>query len=153
MSKYPKVSIGVGAVVIKNNKQVLLIKRIRGKKGWAIPGGYVEKNEKIFETVVREIKEETNLDIIPAGVIGVRQRLTDEEGHNIWLLVLANYQSGKVDPDFNEISNANFFNLTELENLELTDSTRVILNKLKNKKTSLLKVVEKISHNNYTLFI
>jgi len=56
--------VGVGAIVIKDNK-VLLVKRgIPPSKGlWAIPGGHIELGETLQETAEREILEETGIVI------------------------------------------------------------------------------------------
>ena len=56
--------VGVGAIVIKDDK-VLLVKRgIPPSKGlWAIPGGHVELGETLQETAEREILEETGIVI------------------------------------------------------------------------------------------
>ena len=49
-----------GCIVIENNK-VLLIQQKKGN--WGFPKGRVEKNETECETAIREVKEETNIDI------------------------------------------------------------------------------------------
>ena len=49
-----------GAVIIKNNK-VLVLQQVAGH--WGFPKGHVEKGETEVETAIREIKEETNLDV------------------------------------------------------------------------------------------
>ena len=56
--KYEK---SCGAIIIKEGK-VLLLQEVEGH--WSFPKGHVENNETEIETVVREVKEETNLDII-----------------------------------------------------------------------------------------
>ena len=54
-------NIRASAVVIHNNK-VLLIHRIKnGEEYYVFPGGAVENNETIEETVLRELKEETSI--------------------------------------------------------------------------------------------
>jgi 8-oxo-dGTP diphosphatase len=66
--KYPDLPrVGVGAVVIRDNK-ILLIKRgIAPSKGlWAIPGGNLELGETLREAAEREIMEETGV-LIKAG--------------------------------------------------------------------------------------
>jgi molecular chaperone GrpE len=54
------------AILVRNNNEVLLLKRSSGEIVWAdkydLPGGSVEKGEKLYESVKREIKEETNLE-------------------------------------------------------------------------------------------
>lgn len=51
------------AVIIKNNK-ILLIRRIKdGQEYFVFPGGSVEKSESIKDAVIREMKEELSLDV------------------------------------------------------------------------------------------
>lgn len=56
----------VGAIITNENGDIFLAKR---KKDdfmggfYELPGGNAEKGEGIYDTLVREIKEETNLDI------------------------------------------------------------------------------------------
>ena len=54
-----------GAVVIKeenNNIKLLIIKQTDNH--WGFPKGHVEMNETEEETAIREIKEETNIDVV-----------------------------------------------------------------------------------------
>jgi 8-oxo-dGTP diphosphatase len=52
------------AALIIKNKQILLMHRVKnGKEYYAFPGGTIEDSETPEETAVRELKEETNLDI------------------------------------------------------------------------------------------
>lgn len=48
---------------VANEIKIALIKRRDPPIGFAIPGGFVNVGESVEETAVREIKEETNLDI------------------------------------------------------------------------------------------
>lgn len=57
----------VRAIIIEDGKLLVFFRR-KLKDGkyityYAIPGGHVEANETIEETVIRELKEEMNLDI------------------------------------------------------------------------------------------
>lgn len=54
--------------IIKNeNNEILIVKRHPKSKTdpemWELPGGKVEKGEHFADALVREIKEETNLDV------------------------------------------------------------------------------------------
>lgn len=56
----------------KETKEVVVIHRIKDWTGIAFPGGHVEKGEPIVPSVIREIKEETNLDIYNLEFCGIR---------------------------------------------------------------------------------
>lgn len=65
---YPRPALTVDAVVFRNNhgiREVLLIQRghypFEGM--WALPGGFVDMEETCEEAIVRELKEETDLDL------------------------------------------------------------------------------------------
>lgn len=49
------------------------------KKGWGLIGGSVEPGETLIETLVREIKEESNMKIIRAVPVGY-QKLSPQSG-------------------------------------------------------------------------
>lgn len=59
--KYEK---SCGAVVIKNENNELKFLIIKQTDGyWGFPKGHVEDGETEIETAIREIKEETNIDV------------------------------------------------------------------------------------------
>ena len=66
----------VGAVVIDDGR-LLLIRRGRGpaQGEWSIPGGRVEFGETLQEAVVREVAEETGLDVVCGAYIGFVERM------------------------------------------------------------------------------
>ena len=50
--------------IIEYNEGIVLIERSNPPFGWALPGGFVDYGESLETAVVREVKEETNLDLI-----------------------------------------------------------------------------------------
>lgn len=66
-------SIGVGGVVIRNDK-VLLIRRGHepGRGWWQLPGGYAEWDESIVQAVEREVLEEAGVRARVVEVLGFR---------------------------------------------------------------------------------
>lgn len=60
--KFVLLQDGAAAIILNDKNQILLQRRSDNDK-WGLPGGCQELGEKFEETVVREIKEETNLDV------------------------------------------------------------------------------------------
>ena len=58
------------AIIRDEQGRVLLIRRGDGR-GWSLPGGIMEPGERIAETVVREVWEETGLEVEPVRLVGV----------------------------------------------------------------------------------
>lgn len=60
----------VSAIILNDNQEVLLQKRMDTKK-WCIISGHVEFGESVEQAIIREIKEETNVDGEVVRLIGV----------------------------------------------------------------------------------
>ena len=73
----------VGAVVVRDDC-LLLVRRGRGPAAgeWSVPGGRVETGETLAEAVVREVAEETGLDVVCDELIGWVERI-DPDHHFI----------------------------------------------------------------------
>ena len=52
--------------------EVVVIHRVKNWKGIDFPGGHIEQGEEIVPSVIREVKEETNLDISHLTFCGIR---------------------------------------------------------------------------------
>ncbi|WEV44450.1 8-oxo-dGTP diphosphatase [Lactobacillus sp. ESL0684] len=60
--------------MITNNEQILVINRKDPDwPGMTFPGGHVETHESFYESVIREVKEETNLTITNPQLTGIKQ--------------------------------------------------------------------------------
>ncbi len=53
---------GAAAIIVNNNGQILMQRRA-DKDIWGLPGGCQELGERFEDTIIREVKEETNLDV------------------------------------------------------------------------------------------
>ena len=74
--------VGVGVVVWRGD-EVLLIQRGKPPRlgAWSLPGGAQELGETVRETAVREVLEETNIEIEVTHLIDVVDGITrDEDG-------------------------------------------------------------------------
>jgi 8-oxo-dGTP diphosphatase len=96
MKKSPK--IGVGVIVIKDNK-VLLGKRknAHGEGSWCFPGGYLEFNEDIEGCAKREVLEETGTTIKNVRLATFTNDVFKKENkHYVTLFVVCEHGSGNV---------------------------------------------------------
>lgn len=70
MKRIDDLKAGVAVIILNNENQVLLQKR--SDVGlWGIPSGHIEIGETVSQAAIREVKEETNLDIGIKKLIGV----------------------------------------------------------------------------------
>jgi bifunctional NMN adenylyltransferase/nudix hydrolase len=69
VAPYPPIFVTVDAVV-RCAGHVLLVRRGRapGKGQWAVPGGFVEQRETVYQSAVRELKEETGLALLDVSM-------------------------------------------------------------------------------------
>ncbi|MET9255678.1 NUDIX hydrolase [Streptomyces sp. NPDC048182] len=76
-----KFVVGVTGVVRDDEGRVLLLRHRMWPPGrqWGLPSGFAHKDEDFRQTVVREVKEETNLDVTVGRLVllnsGLRTRL------------------------------------------------------------------------------
>jgi mutator protein MutT len=85
--------VGVGAVVVTEAGVVLVKRRNEPLAGkWSLPGGAVELGETLQEAVVREVREETGLDVSVGPVVEVLDRIhRDADGRIAYHYVLVDY--------------------------------------------------------------
>ncbi len=74
----PQFTLGAFAIVTDEQNRVLLALRT-DKDIWNLPGGGVEHGESPWEAVVREVKEETGLDVEVEEMIGVYAKDYDND--------------------------------------------------------------------------
>jgi ADP-ribose pyrophosphatase YjhB (NUDIX family) len=64
--------IAVSAVAFDDRGRVLLVQQGKKRRGqWELPGGRAKKHEPILETLIREVREETSMTVIPEDLLGV----------------------------------------------------------------------------------
>jgi len=92
--QYPRRPIiGVGAVVLIDGRVLLVRRRFEPLAGqWSLPGGSLEVGETLEAGVVREILEETGLEVLTGPIIEVFDRIThDDDGRVQYHFVLVDY--------------------------------------------------------------
>ncbi|WP_405157081.1 NUDIX domain-containing protein [Paenibacillus sp. FSL K6-0108] len=81
--------IGVGAVILNERNEVLLVWRNRQPEQytWSIPGGKVDPYESVETAVIREIKEEVDLDIAIDKLLCTAETIQPEQQEH-WISIL-----------------------------------------------------------------
>ena len=122
--------LSIDAVIIKD-KKILLIKRgLDPYKGfWATPGGYVGWDETIEETVKREVKEETCLDVSNLIFVGVYSSPKRHPKQVINVVYLVEVKNGKVRVSDDAVD-ARWFSINKIPNELAFDHRKNIKNAL-----------------------
>ena len=132
---------GAAAIILNSKNQILLQSRADRDK-WGLPGGCQELGERFQDTIIREIKEETNLDVKEedlelVDIVSGESRRNDYPNgdvviNNTVLYCIKKY-SGKLKWD-NESKNMKFFDIDKLpENQNDPDLIQIYLKRRKNK--------------------
>lgn len=84
--------VGVGAVIVDSGR-VLLVQRGREplKGHWTLPGGLLELGESLASGVIREVQEETGLEVEPVELVELVDRIHREDDRVRYHYVIADY--------------------------------------------------------------
>lgn len=110
----------VAEVCIKKDNKILMVQENRKeKKGkWNMPAGKLEDSEDIIMAAIREVKEETNLDVEIKGLICIEQNVS-ELGQLLVFYFLGEYVSGKIKYNTEEIANVKWMSEDEINKLDI----------------------------------
>lgn len=119
--------VGVGAVIVKGSRVVLVRRASEPLAGqWSLPGGAVEAGETLTECVVREMREETGLEVEVGPVIEVFDRITrDHQGRVQYHYVLVDYLCSPVSGTLqagSDVDGAVWADVSELDVYHLADA-------------------------------
>lgn len=90
-------TLGVGVVVINEKNEILLIKERHSSIGFKLPGGHIDDAELIQSAVVREVKEETGIDVSFESVISLGHFYPHQfNKSNLYILCTAKALSYKI---------------------------------------------------------
>ena len=125
--------VGVGVVVIEQGR-MLLVERGSGPRvgAWAVPGGKVRYGERLTDAAVREIREETGLDVELGNVIWVGEALGegDPPEHHVVLVDFSGRVMGGDLAAGDDAAAAAFVPLEDLRCLDLTPTMYDLLETL-----------------------
>ena len=97
------------------------------KGSWALPGGFVEWGETVESAVLREVKEETGLEVDLVELVGVySDPERDPRGHTVTICYLVRKKGGELKAD-TDASNAQCFKKDSVLKLKLAFDHDIIL--------------------------
>lgn len=67
----PNALVPAATAVVVNDRGELLLERRADNDLWGLPGGGMNLGETLAQTIVREVREETGLEVEPAGLVGI----------------------------------------------------------------------------------
>jgi len=125
---YPPVFVTTDAVVIHSG-HLLLVRRahLPGRGLWALPGGFIDQEETIYESCLRELREETGLALSPGDLRGALegQRVFDAphrslRGRTITHAFFFHFPEGELPPvrGGDDAAEARWFRLARLSDMQ-----------------------------------
>ena len=128
-----KIVLGVGAVVWNDEAEVLLIRRSKPPRlgEWSLPGGKVEIGETLRAALLREVREETGLDVQIVDLLDTAEIIFDAEAgasdaHYVLVDFTVRAVSGMLAAG-SDAADARWFSLDAIADLHLWNETRRVI--------------------------
>ncbi len=117
----------VGAIIFNPNQEILLCKSEKWNNQYVIPGGHIERGERMEDALRREVREETGLEIYDIVLISLQESIYSasfhEEKHFIFIDFLCKTNSCEVILN-DEADSYRWTKLHEILQLDLGGYTR-----------------------------
>ena len=123
---YPEAT--VGALVVNERGEVLIVRSHKWGDKYTVPGGHIELGERAEDAIRREVKEETDLDAEPVELLIVQQAIYPKNFHKHEHYIFMDYvlkaKSSKVQLDGRELQDYVCVRPEEALKLDLEEYTR-----------------------------
>ena len=133
----PILTAGVGLLVFNENQEILMQLRTDYNQ-WGFPGGAMELGESFEEVAIRELKEETNLEIdelkllkVLSGKDTYREYPNGDKLYDITGIFVIKKYHGELKINDNESKKLDWFSIDKLPD-NITEHTRNYINKFGN---------------------
>ncbi|WP_455363533.1 NUDIX domain-containing protein, partial [[Eubacterium] cellulosolvens] len=118
----------VGALIVNNKGEILLVKSHKWGNKYTVPGGHIELGERSEAAVKREVREEVGLDVEPVRLLLVQEAIFPADyvkhEHYIFIDYLCRSSSSNVRLDREEIQDYVWSSPDRVLQLELESFTR-----------------------------
>lgn len=145
MEEKQRPKVGVGVMILNNQGQILLGKRIddpikassdlHGEGCWTMPGGKLEFGETLIDGAIREVLEETsiNLDKEKTNLISITDELRPDTHYITAGFLCKDFLGEPKVTEPEEITEWKWYNLNELPGNVFLPSAKIIKAYLNNK--------------------
>ena len=146
VAKEGKVRLGCSAVIFDEKREKVLLTERADNKQWCLPSGGVDAGETVEETCIREVYEETGLNVRVIELVGVYSdpnRVVEypdgNKAHVIALSFTAEIIGGKLGLS-DETTDFGYFAIKEMDELDmLLNHKERIMDALKNTGKAIVK--------------
>ena len=123
---YPTPKLDSRAAIFDGRGRILLVQE-KNEGTWSLPGGWVDVNLSVAENLVKEVREEAGLDVVPGKLVA----LLDRNRHNTppfaygvaKAFLICHVVGGRFEPNI-EIAACGYFSRDSLPELSVTRNTK-----------------------------
>jgi 8-oxo-dGTP diphosphatase len=123
--------------LVTENTRILLCRLSRtagsGAGKWTLPGGGIDFGETPEFAVVREVREETGLEVELNGLLAAHStvyKFDDVHLHHLWIIYRAEYRAGELRSELDGSTDlAGWFTVSEAKALPIVDLVEYTLEK------------------------
>jgi len=145
LGKEGKLRLGASAILFNDEGKFLLTRRADNGQ-WCLPGGAVESGETVAEACIREVWEETGLNVRVKRLVGVYshpdQLIIYKDGNKAFIVAIhfeVQVTSGELSLS-NETTDFGYFTVEEMEELEMLGRHKErVLDTLKQQVEAIIK--------------
>lgn len=130
VAKTAQIKVGASAVIYDESGEKVLLTRRSDNGRWCLPSGGMDAGESIVETCVREVREETGLEVRVTRLVGIYStphRISTYKDGNRWQVVGVSFEAeitGGALGLSDETTEIGFFSWAEMAELDLLEPHR-----------------------------